>query len=90
MTRDTTPSALDDLRALGRKIPVYWRQYLDWLADVGWGRFALLSLLAILVCGLLLLPGLLIWLILGSAAAKFFVRPRRLALPAPEKESAHE
>ncbi|OHX16293.1 hypothetical protein [Chromobacterium sphagni] len=94
MDQQKHAEALTGLEAAKHKIAIYWQLYVDWLAEIGWGRLALLALLTIIACGILVLPGLAAWLILVSIFVKIFVRPRRppLALPGKpsEREAHHE
>ncbi|MEN2428430.1 hypothetical protein [Chromobacterium vaccinii] len=85
MNRHNHSEALADLNAASHKIAIYWRLYVDWLMEVGWGRLALLSLLALILCGMLMLPGLATLLILVSIFVKIFAGPRRPAQALPDK-----
>ncbi|UGA36976.1 hypothetical protein JOS77_22780 [Chromobacterium haemolyticum] len=48
MDREKHAEALDGLSGVKHKITIYWRLYVDWLAGLGWGRLALISLLALI------------------------------------------
>ena len=53
MDRKKHAEALDGLNGAKHKIAIYWRLYVDWLAGLGWGRLALISLLALVLSGVL-------------------------------------
>ncbi|KJH68202.1 hypothetical protein [Chromobacterium violaceum] len=85
MNRQNHSEALADLNAVCHKMAIYWRLYVDWLAEVGWGRLALLSLLALILGGMLMQPGLSALMILVSIFVKLFAGSRRASQALPDK-----
>ncbi|AUH52027.1 hypothetical protein CXB49_14975 [Chromobacterium sp. ATCC 53434] len=85
MNRQNHSEALADLGAARHKIAIYWRLYVAWLTEIGWGRLALLSLLAVILGSMLMLPGLATWLILVSIVVKLFAGSRRPAPALPDR-----
>lgn len=81
MDRKKHAEALDGLNGAKHKIAIYWRLYVDWLASLGWGRLALISLLALVLSGVLALSGAVVFLILMSFLVKACVasKPSRPA-----------
>ncbi|MBN3005321.1 hypothetical protein JW897_16415 [Chromobacterium alkanivorans] len=76
MDREKHAEALDGLNGVKHKIAIYWRLYVDWLAGLGWGRLALISLLALILSGVLALSGAVVFLILMSFLVKACVAPK--------------
>ncbi|OHX14296.1 sensor histidine kinase [Chromobacterium sphagni] len=70
MNRPSHAEALDGLESLRQKASVYWWLFFDWVAQVSWGRLALISLLAMIMGGIVGVHELTVVLILTAILTK--------------------